>query len=191
MNTTKKTLPAAKASAPNPQAKTMKTSSPALAPNAIAPGSAAPAQAPNNANSNRPALSSSVGQKTQPAKPAVSKIMDPVVNNPMPTLPLQKDAVKAKKEDVDATASKYVPHRFQWRQGGTNVVVTGTFDDWQQSIKLKRTRGEHFEATVDLDRSKTILFKFVVDGQWHCSDEFATEADHSGNQNNILPPIKA
>ncbi|CAO3566493.1 unnamed protein product [Mortierella alpina] len=191
MSTAKKTQPASKASAPNPQAKTMKTSSPALAPNAVAPVSAAPAQAPNNANSNRPAPSPTVAQKTQPAKSAASKINDPVVNDTIAALPLHNDAVKAKKEDVSAKASKYVPHRFQWTQGGTNVVVTGTFDDWQQSIKLKRTRGEHFEATVDLDRSKTILFKFVVDGHWRCSDEFATEADHSGNQNNILPPIKA
>ncbi|KAF9932763.1 hypothetical protein BGZ67_004580 [Mortierella alpina] len=202
MSTAKKNPPAARASALNPPAKTMKTSSPALAPNAIAPGLAAPAQAPNNAKSNRPVLSSSLAQqKTQPAKPAVSKIHDPAVNsnnNPVATLTTQQgDAVKEKKENVSATTtttttttSEYVPHRFQWRQGGTNVMVTGTFDDWQQSIKLKPTLGDHLEAIVNLDRSKKILFKFVVDGHWHCSDEFATESDPSGNQNNILPPIK-
>ncbi|KAF9576189.1 hypothetical protein EC968_010312 [Mortierella alpina] len=200
MSTAKKVPSAAKANVLNPPAKTIKTSSPALAPNAIVPGSAAPAQAPNNAKSNRrgpsslsssSSISSSAAQKTQPAKPSVSKIDDPAVNNPIATVPAQKDAVKEKMENVSATRPNYVSHRFQWRQGGENVTVTGTFDDWQQSIKLKRTLGDHFEAIVDLDRSKKTLFKFVVDGHWQCSDEFATEPDHSGNQNNILPAIKA
>ncbi|KAF9276421.1 hypothetical protein BGZ68_010026 [Mortierella alpina] len=200
MSTAKKTPPSARASATNPPAKAMKTtSSPALAPNAIAPALAAPAQAPNNAKSNRPAQSSSSSaapkaQKTTPtpSKPAVSKINDPVVDHSLASLPTTKDAVKEKeKVRATTTSSEYVPHRFQWGKGGENVIVTGTFDDWQQSIKLKRTFGDHFEAIVDLDRSKKILFKFVVDGHWQCSDEFATESDHSGNQNNILPPIKA
>ncbi|KAF9961809.1 hypothetical protein BGZ72_001725 [Mortierella alpina] len=190
MNTAKKTPPA------HQPAKTMKTSSPALAPNAIAPGLAAPAQAPNNAKSNRPVQTSSTAQKApkttpMPAKPAISKMSDPAVNNSPATLPSQKDTVKEKKESVRDAIPGYMPHRFQWSQGGENVIVTGTFDDWQQSITLKRTLGGHFEAIVDLDRSKKILFKFVVDGHWHCSDEFATESDHSGNQNNILPPIQA
>ena len=33
------------------------------------------------------------------------------------------------------------------------------------------------------------LFKFIVDGEWKCIDEFKAEYDQSGNLNNVLPPV--
>ncbi|KAG0272767.1 hypothetical protein BGZ95_011453 [Linnemannia exigua] len=78
--------------------------------------------------------------------------------------------------------------KFHWKHGGEIVKVTGTFDDWKESIVLKKvpsTRDEFF-ALVDLDRTQPIQFKFVVDGVWRCSTEFETEYDYSGNLNNIL-----
>ncbi|CAO3566263.1 unnamed protein product [Mortierella alpina] len=87
--------------------------------------------------------------------------------------------------------SGVLPQKFHWKHGGEVVKVTGTFDDWKETIHLRKvpsTRDE-FAAIVDLDRTKHIHFKFVVDGVWRCSTEFATEYDCSGNLNNVLPAL--
>ncbi|KAF9378874.1 hypothetical protein CPC16_011078 [Podila verticillata] len=83
---------------------------------------------------------------------------------------------------VDPTC---VSHKFVWNHGGQSVKVTGTFDNWQASVDLQRNV-DTFEATVGLDRTKVIHFKFVVDGQWLCASDLETEFDHSGNQNHVL-----
>ena len=50
-----------------------------------------------------------------------------------------------------------------------HVVVTGSFDSWSNSIVMTKNDGG-FEASVDLNRSVDIYFKFVVDGVWCCGD---------------------
>ncbi|KAF9182382.1 hypothetical protein BGZ51_001488 [Haplosporangium sp. Z 767] len=98
---------------------------------------------------------------------------------------------------ADSSASQprpeYVAHKFVWDHGGNIVKVTGTFDNWKQTIVLLQSpdNQDHFEITVDLDRSQKILFKFVVDDQWRCTNEIPTEYDGAGNQNNVLLPIAA
>ncbi|KAF9292393.1 hypothetical protein BGZ74_000242 [Mortierella antarctica] len=85
-------------------------------------------------------------------------------------------------DQIDPTS---VSHKFVWNHSGQSVKVTGTFDNWKASVDLKKN-DDAFEATVDLDRSKVIHFKFVVDGQWLCASDLVTEFDHSGNQNHVL-----
>ncbi|KAI8852438.1 hypothetical protein BC829DRAFT_385118 [Chytridium lagenaria] len=59
---------------------------------------------------------------------------------------------------------------FKWKHASKEVYVTGTFDNWSCSIPMKRTTidGEEFEATIALDRTQDIEFKFVADGVWRC-----------------------
>ncbi|OAQ35732.1 carbohydrate-binding module family 48 protein [Linnemannia elongata AG-77] len=87
----------------------------------------------------------------------------------------------------------FVAHTFQWKNGGGVVKITGTFDNWGESIVLKKVRGnqDQSEIVIDLDRSQKTLFKFVVDGQWKCTDEYPTEYDSIGNLNNVLPALNA
>ncbi|GJJ74989.1 hypothetical protein EMPS_07347 [Entomortierella parvispora] len=84
-----------------------------------------------------------------------------------------------------------ISQKFHWKHGGETVKVTGTFDNWQETVYLKKVPGtrDEFAAIVDLDRTAYIQFKFVVDGVWRCSTEFATEYDYSGHLNNVLHPI--
>ncbi|KAG0292340.1 hypothetical protein BGZ96_004300 [Linnemannia gamsii] len=100
-------------------------------------------------------------------------------------------ATPANKDTV--VQPKPVAHTFQWKSGGGIVKVTGTFDNWEESIVLKKVRGhqDHSEIVVDLDRTQKTLFKFIVDGQWRCTDEFPTEYDSVGNLNNVLPALHA
>ncbi|KAG9072568.1 hypothetical protein KI688_000339 [Linnemannia hyalina] len=53
-----------------------------------------------------------------------------------------------------------VPTIITWSQGGTNVYVTGTFNNWKQ--------------------------KFIVDDEWKCSTELSAATDAEGNLVNFL-----
>lgn len=84
------------------------------------------------------------------------------------------------------------PHEFVWKYGGSKVILTGSFDEWSQSILMVRDHANGvFRATVNLDPTQTWHFKFVVDGVWRCSLDFCTETDATGNVNNILRPGSA
>ncbi|KAG0335179.1 hypothetical protein BG000_007733 [Podila horticola] len=85
-------------------------------------------------------------------------------------------------DQVDPTCVSY---KFVWNHGGQSVKVTGTFNNWEAPVDLNKN-DDAFEAIVDLDRTKMTHFKFVVDGQWLCASDLATEFDHSGNQNHVL-----
>ncbi|KAF9199167.1 hypothetical protein BGZ49_010756 [Haplosporangium sp. Z 27] len=81
--------------------------------------------------------------------------------------------------------------KFQWRHGGSVVMVTGTFDNWEKSIILSRSADnqDNFEVSINVPRSQIVLFKFIVDGVWMCSDSYVTEYDEQGNLNNVLPAV--
>lgn len=68
--------------------------------------------------------------------------------------------------------------------------MTGTFDNWSKSYPLVKQTDGSFELNVPLDRSKEILYKYVVDGEWTTSKDQATTSDSSGNTNNVLEPVK-
>ncbi|KAI9167287.1 Cruciform DNA-recognizing protein 1 [Paramyrothecium foliicola] len=77
---------------------------------------------------------------------------------------------------------------FKWDKPAEEVYVTGTFDGWTKSVKLDK-EGSIFQKTVDLtvpDDTNKIQYKFVVDNQWVTSDSAPKEADHEGNDNNVL-----
>ncbi|KAG0049287.1 hypothetical protein BGZ83_005897 [Gryganskiella cystojenkinii] len=175
----------------------------------------APEPAPNNysqhkSHANRPSTSN-------PHKPASEHHHQPTATSPSSstgaTTAARHEPVKVAHEPsvhahdnrnmtyanaLNATPADVIPapkiaHTFEWKQGGGIVKVTGTWDNWTGPTVLKRVPGNQgrFEAIVDLDRTQKVLFKFIVDGLWKCTDEFETEYDQSGNQNNVLRPIKA
>ncbi|KAI0601514.1 hypothetical protein F4775DRAFT_589293 [Biscogniauxia sp. FL1348] len=77
---------------------------------------------------------------------------------------------------------------FRWAHPATDVFVTGTFDDWSKSEKLKKV-GDHFEKNVQLaNASEKIYYKFVVDGNWVIDHTAPRETDVHGNENNVLTP---
>lgn len=82
------------------------------------------------------------------------------------------------------------PYEFIWKHGGQRVVVTGTFDGWQQTVVMTRDHAHRvFRATVSLpagNEHAKVAFKFVVDGVWRCSLDWPCEADGNGNVNNVL-----
>ncbi|KAF2198816.1 hypothetical protein GQ43DRAFT_474186 [Delitschia confertaspora ATCC 74209] len=77
-------------------------------------------------------------------------------------------------------------YTFVWEHPAEEVYVTGTFDDWKQTVKLAQVGGV-FKKTVELPKTK-VQYKFVVDGKWCTNDTAPGEDDGHSNYNNVLYP---
>ncbi|KAH5201300.1 hypothetical protein HBI18_143550 [Parastagonospora nodorum] len=77
-------------------------------------------------------------------------------------------------------------YTFSWEHAANEVLVTGTFDDWQKTVTLEKVDGV-FKKTVELPKVHT-QYKFVVDGNWVVNDSARKEDDGHGIFNNVLQP---
>ncbi|KAI9096907.1 hypothetical protein DFS34DRAFT_127627 [Phlyctochytrium arcticum] len=71
-----------------------------------------------------------------------------------------------------------------WAQGGGNVYVTGTFNNWKQKIRMVRSNAD-FTTVIDMPPG-THRFKFIVDDEWKCSEDLPIASDADGNLVNYL-----
>ncbi|KAJ3013682.1 Beta subunit 1 of SnRK1 [Thoreauomyces humboldtii] len=81
---------------------------------------------------------------------------------------------------------------FRWHHSSaTRVILTGTFDNWKQSIVVPRDSNyvDEFSIVLVLDRLVRHEFKFLVDGEWRCSYAFPTSFDESGFVNNCIEAV--
>ncbi|KAF8947015.1 hypothetical protein BGZ47_010545 [Haplosporangium gracile] len=157
------------------------------------------------ANAKQEALASTKQQTTptieslgfSEEKKTLAKGASPIARNILdaaPTPAKKETVAHSKPVDLPQPPKRVlVAHTFQWKNGGDVVKVTGTFDNWEESIVLEKARGnqDQSEIMVNLDRTQKTLFKFIVDGQWKCTDEFPTEYDSNGNLNNVLPVLNS
>ncbi|CAO3617116.1 unnamed protein product [Cunninghamella blakesleeana] len=74
-----------------------------------------------------------------------------------------------------------------WKHGGNQVYLTGTFDQWQKTIRMEKQNGE-FLGTIpsSFSSGKPIYYKFIVDDVWVYDVEKPTEKDPNGNINNVV-----
>ncbi|RIA96007.1 Carbohydrate-Binding Module Family 48 protein [Glomus cerebriforme] len=79
---------------------------------------------------------------------------------------------------------KGIPTIITWSQGGNNVFVTGTFNDWKYNVRLSKSTSD-FTTVIDLEPG-THKLKFIVDDEWKCSNDFSTATDPDGNLVNYL-----
>ncbi|EGO01584.1 carbohydrate-binding module family 48 protein, partial [Serpula lacrymans var. lacrymans S7.3] len=74
---------------------------------------------------------------------------------------------------------------FEWPgMDATDVIVTGTFDQWSSSIHLTKDPSS-FQGKVRIPWGEKIVYKFIVDGNWVTHSDHPIEADSSGNRNNV------
>ena len=87
-------------------------------------------------------------------------------------------------------SNSLVLYEFTWKHGGDKIILTGSFDEWKQTVVMKPDLADNtvFKAVVPLDPTKTHQFKYVIDGIWRCSLDFPTVTDNVGNVNNVLHP---
>ncbi|KAF2832367.1 hypothetical protein CC86DRAFT_366183 [Ophiobolus disseminans] len=77
-------------------------------------------------------------------------------------------------------------YTFSWEHAANEVLVTGTFDDWQKTVTLEKKDGV-FTKSVELPKVHT-QYKFVVDGNWVINESARKEDDGNGIVNNVLQP---
>ncbi|KAH7093740.1 hypothetical protein FB567DRAFT_545064 [Paraphoma chrysanthemicola] len=77
-------------------------------------------------------------------------------------------------------------YTFSWEHAANDVLVTGTFDNWQKTVTLEKEDGV-FKKTVELPKVHT-QYKFVVNGEWVINDTARKETDSNGIVNNVLEP---
>ncbi|KAF1917714.1 hypothetical protein BDU57DRAFT_514115 [Ampelomyces quisqualis] len=77
-------------------------------------------------------------------------------------------------------------YTFSWEHAANDVLVTGTFDDWQKTVTLDKVDGV-FKKTVELPKVHT-QYKFVVDGNWVINESARKEDGGDGIVNNVLLP---
>lgn len=80
-----------------------------------------------------------------------------------------------------------IPYKFEWKDGGNEVKITGSFlDNWNKKEEMKKnlSTGIH-EIIIDLPRG-IHQFKFIVDNRWVCSQYYKIINDQNNNANNII-----
>ena len=76
--------------------------------------------------------------------------------------------------------------KFEWREGGEEVLITGSFCEWNEKFNMnKNDSNGFFELKILLPKGK-YEFKFVVDGVWRCSNNYPQINDNRGNVNNYI-----
>lgn len=87
-------------------------------------------------------------------------------------------------EEAEVTLQK-IPTPFSWRFGGNMLYVTGSFSNWKQWFMLNKLPNGEFHLVLDLPKG-VYQYKFIVDGNWVCSQDFPQTDDGSGNVNNVV-----
>ena len=90
-----------------------------------------------------------------------------------------------KKEDLKEP--KKYPYKFEWKGNGKSVLLTGDFlDNWNGiKVMIKNNENDIFEKVVYLTKTKH-QFKFIVDDNWICSEQYPTMHDERGIMNNFI-----
>lgn len=73
---------------------------------------------------------------------------------------------------------------FVWDGTGVDVFVTGSFVGWKQWFLLEK-QGDIYHRKIPLTKEKH-YFKFIIDKEWKCSENYETVCDENGNVNNFI-----
>ena len=83
-----------------------------------------------------------------------------------------------------------IPTLFQWKEGGNNIIITGSFCGWKDRFAMsKNEKNNFYELKLYLPKGE-YQFKFIVDNIWRCSNFYSTVTDMNNNTNNILNNTK-
>ena len=83
--------------------------------------------------------------------------------------------------------SKTFPAVINWNHGGNEVRIVGAFNHWKEGIPLSRSHDD-FNTVLNLPPG-THEFKFLVDGELRCSNDFPTVLDARGNLTNYVEVV--
>ena len=79
-----------------------------------------------------------------------------------------------------------IPTLFQWKEGGNNIIITGSFCGWSHNFAMtKNEKTNIYELTLYLPKGE-YQFKFIVHNVWKCSNFYEKVVDNNNNVNNVL-----
>ena len=90
-----------------------------------------------------------------------------------------------KATDSTSLPEKRYPVRFEWKEGGNKVLITGSFINWNTFIEMTKVNNGLFQFNINLAKG-VYQFKFIVDGIWKTSNFYQKTRDNSGNENNVI-----
>ena len=101
----------------------------------------------------------------------------------------QSQAQSETRENTKVTVvnDQKIPYKFEWKDGGNEVKITGSFfDNWSRCEQMKKNLSTGtYEIIIELPKG-IHQFKFIVDNKWACSQDYAIIHDVSNNSNNII-----
>ena len=93
-------------------------------------------------------------------------------------------------ENIEQANDIKIPTFFQWKEGGNNIIITGSFCGWSNRFAMtKNEKKNYYELMLYLPKGE-YQFKFIVDNIWKCSSYYPTVTDQNNNTNNILDNTK-
>ena len=93
-------------------------------------------------------------------------------------------------ENIEQSNDIKIPTFFQWKEGGNNIIITGSFCGWSNRFAMtKNEKKNYYELMLYLPKGE-YQFKFIVDNIWKCSSYYPTVTDQNNNTNNILDNTK-
>lgn len=95
-----------------------------------------------------------------------------------------KDTNTPQSQQTNTVSNELVDVTFFWNQGGNDVFITGSFAQWTQWFMLEK-KNEVFYIQLQLPKEKH-FFKFIVDNQWICSNNYEITYDDKGQPNNVV-----
>ncbi|ANZ76451.1 BA75_03924T0 [Komagataella pastoris] len=76
---------------------------------------------------------------------------------------------------------------FTWPAGPNEVIVTGTFDNWQKTLPLVKKADQSFELTVPFPKdTPPVSYKYVVDGEWLVLGSAKSDGNDPSIRNNYF-----
>ena len=79
-----------------------------------------------------------------------------------------------------------IPTLFEWKEGGNNVIITGSFCGWNHNFAMGyNEKSKNYELSLYLPKGE-YQFKFIVDNVWKCSNFYEKVVDNNNNVNNVL-----
>lgn len=82
-------------------------------------------------------------------------------------------------------SSNYIEHKICWNHGGKKVQVTGEFVNWSVPVDMIKDTDCHV-VYLQMDSTKDIEFKFIVDGEWKYAIDLPHREDVRGIVNNVI-----
>ena len=98
----------------------------------------------------------------------------------------ESDTINQQNQNSNIINSNYIEYTFIWKEGGNNVKLVGSFNNWKEQLVMdKDPIDKIFKYKLKLKKDK-YEYKFVVDNTWKYSRQQKMKSDGRGNTNNFI-----